>query len=81
MGKERDELIRRLGGTPSSDLNLTDAEILQRARDTYWERGEIPPEIAECFSDEELAELRKKLKQKLDDKNKYRKKDGGRTQT
>ncbi|OPX33471.1 hypothetical protein B1H10_05845 [candidate division KSB1 bacterium 4484_188] len=45
MGKERDRLIRSLGGIPINDLNLTDAEILQFARDTYWERGEIPPDI------------------------------------
>ena len=70
MGKDRDELIRRLGGTPTSDLNLTDAEILQRARDTYWDRGKVPPEIAEYFTKEELGAIRKKLKQKLDEKNK-----------
>ena len=45
MGKERDRLIRSLGGIPINDLNLTDAEILQFARDTYWERGVIPPDI------------------------------------
>jgi hypothetical protein len=63
MGKERDEFIRRLGGTTSSDLNLTDAEILQRARDTYWERGEIPPEIADCFTEEELVDIQRRLKE------------------
>ena len=45
MGKERDRLIRSIGGTPLSDLNLTDAEIMQLARNTYWERGEVPPDI------------------------------------
>jgi hypothetical protein len=67
MGKDRDELIRRMGGIPSSDLNLTIAEILQRARDTYWERGEIPPEIAECFTEEELIVMRKSLKKKIEE--------------
>jgi len=45
MGKERDELIRRLGGTPVSDLNLTDEEIEQLERETYTKRGKVPPDI------------------------------------
>ena len=34
MGKERDELIRRLGGTPISDLEFTDEEIIRLASST-----------------------------------------------
>ncbi|MEJ2637011.1 MAG: hypothetical protein P8184_17200 [Calditrichia bacterium] len=49
MGKERDELIRRLGGTPVSDLNLTDQEIIELAWDTYYKRGEQPPAIREIL--------------------------------
>lgn len=49
MGKERDELIRRLGGTPVSDLNLTDQEIIELAWDTYYKRGELPPAIREIL--------------------------------
>jgi len=45
MGKERDELIRRLGGKPISELNLTDEDIERMARDSYTKRGEIPPDI------------------------------------
>ncbi|MDO9576353.1 MAG: hypothetical protein Q7J16_00535 [Candidatus Cloacimonadales bacterium] len=59
-----------MGGTPISDLNLSDEEIIKRAWDTYWERGEIPPWIAEHFSEEELVEMRKKLKKNLEEKEK-----------
>lgn len=45
MGKERDELIRKLGGIPLSDKNLTDEEIMELALKTYRKRGEIPSEI------------------------------------
>lgn len=45
MGKERDELIRRLGGIPINALNLTEEEIERLARETYTKRGEIPPDI------------------------------------
>ena len=45
MGKMRDREIRELGGIPLSDLNLSDKKILQLARDTYWKRGEVPPNI------------------------------------
>ncbi len=45
MGKERDDLIRRLGGKPTSELNLTDEEIERLARETYTKRGEITPDI------------------------------------
>jgi hypothetical protein len=51
MGKERDELIRRLGGKPISDLNLTDQEIIELAWDTYFKRGELPPVIREILDD------------------------------
>ena len=54
MGKERDKEIKKHGGTPLNDLNLTDREILQLARDTYWDRGEIPPDIAEILNKEKL---------------------------
>ena len=70
MGKDRDEFIRRMGGTPISDLNLTDDEIIKRAWDTYWERGEIPPWIEECFTEEELVKMRKDLKKRLEEKSK-----------
>ena len=49
MGKERDELIRRLGGTPVSDMNLSDREIIELAWDTYYKRGELPPAIREIL--------------------------------
>ena len=69
MGKERDEFIRRLGGTPISDRNLTDEEIIREAWNTYWEKGEIPPWIEECFTEEELVEMRKRLTNHLAEKN------------
>lgn len=51
MGKERDELIRRLGGTPISKLNLTDEEIERLARETYTKRGEIPPDVRQLIEE------------------------------
>ena len=51
MGKERDELIRRLGGTPVSDLNLTDEEIEQLERETYTKRGKVPPDICQLIEE------------------------------
>ncbi|GEM_PF-2567561 len=51
MGKERDELIRRLGGTPVSDMNLTDEEIIELAWETYYQRGELPPTIARLIEE------------------------------
>lgn len=51
MGKERDELIRRLDGTPISDLNLTDEEIERLARETYTKRGEIPPDVRKLIEE------------------------------
>jgi hypothetical protein len=53
MGKERDELIRRLGGTPVSDLNLTDQEIIELAWETYFKRGELPPTIRRILEEME----------------------------
>ncbi len=52
MGKERDREIRKHGGKPLTDLNLSDREILQLARDTYWDRKEIPPDIADILNKE-----------------------------
>ncbi len=49
MGKERDKLIRQLGGTPVSDLNLSQDEIIQFAWDTYLKRGELPPTLREII--------------------------------
>jgi len=51
MGKERDELIRRLGGKPISELDLTDEEIERLARETYSKRGEIPPDIRQLIEE------------------------------
>jgi hypothetical protein len=45
MGKERDKLIRRLGGVPLSDRNLSDDELLEEYFRGYREKGELPPEI------------------------------------
>ncbi len=68
MGKERDKLIRSLGGKPVSELNLSDEEIMKLAWNTYWEKGEIPPLIAKYFDEDELAEMRKRLKKKIEKK-------------
>ena len=46
MGKERDKLIRRLGGVPVSDRNLTDEELQMRYIRSYTSKGKLPPEIA-----------------------------------
>ncbi len=54
MGKERDKEIRELGGIPLNDLNLSDKKILQLARDTYWKRGEVPPDIQRIIDEMEL---------------------------
>jgi len=54
MGKERDKEIKKHGGTALNDLNLTDREILQLARNTYWDRGETPPDISEILNKETL---------------------------
>ncbi len=51
MGKERDELIRRLGGKPISELNLTDEDIERLARESYKKRGEIPPDIRQLIEE------------------------------
>ena len=45
MGKERDKLIRRLGGVPVSDRNLTDEELQDRYVRYYARKGQLPPEI------------------------------------
>jgi hypothetical protein len=45
MGKERDALIRRLGGTPVDEFKLSEEKILELAWDTYIKKGEIPPYI------------------------------------
>lgn len=56
MGKERDELIRRLGGTPLDEYEMSDEEILERARETYRKRGDVPPDIRSM-----LEEMKKDL--------------------
>ena len=43
MGKERDELIRRIGGVPVSDRCLTDAELQARYIRYYADKGQRPP--------------------------------------
>lgn len=45
MGKERDEFIRRLGGTPLDEYEMSEEEILKLARETYRRRGDIPTDI------------------------------------
>ena len=45
MGKERDELIRRMGGVPVSDQNVTDEELQARYVRYYASKGQLPPEI------------------------------------
>ena len=42
MGKERDKLIRRLGGVPVSDRSLTDAELQDRYIRHYANKGQLP---------------------------------------
>jgi len=50
MGKERDKEIKKHGGKPLNELNLSEREILQLARDTYWSRGETPPDIVDILN-------------------------------
>jgi hypothetical protein len=46
MGKERDRLIRRLGGRPLADENSSDERLVQAYFDYYRRAGRLPPEIA-----------------------------------
>lgn len=46
MGKERDRLIRRLGGRPISDENPSDADLIEAHYGYYRKAGRLPPEIA-----------------------------------
>ena len=46
MGKERDHLIRRLGGRPLADLDLSDAALMHAFYDSYRRARRLPPEIA-----------------------------------
>lgn len=45
MGEERDKLIRRLGGTPLSEEEISDAELLVRRMEGCGREGRLPPEI------------------------------------
>ncbi len=45
MGKERDKLIRRQGGVPVSDQNVTDEELQARYVRYYAHKGRLPPKI------------------------------------
>ena len=45
MGEERDKLIRRLGGTPVADQDISDEELAARRMEYYAGRGRLPPEI------------------------------------
>ncbi len=45
MGKVRDKLIRRLGGTPVSDENPSDAELMARRLAWFAQKGQLPPEV------------------------------------
>jgi hypothetical protein len=47
MGEERDRLIRRLGGIPVSDEELSDAELMARRMESYSREGRLPPEVKE----------------------------------
>ncbi|MBD3226417.1 MAG: hypothetical protein GF313_16935 [Caldithrix sp.] len=51
MGKSRDDLIRRLGGKPVSELDLTETELMEMAWDTYVQRGELPPALRNIIED------------------------------
>ena len=68
MGKERDRLIRSLGGTPLDESKYTDSEIIRIAWRTYFERGELPPELRKIAEEfglvDELLERVKKQYQK-----------------
>lgn len=46
MGKERDKLIRRLGGVPVSEEHPSDSELIRRYMENYAREGRLPPEIA-----------------------------------
>lgn len=46
MGKERDRLIRRLGGRPLADENPSDDRLVETYFDFYRRAGRLPPEIA-----------------------------------
>ena len=45
MGMERDESVRRLGGVPVSDRNLSDTELRARRIQFYARQGRLPLEI------------------------------------
>ena len=45
MGKERDSLIRRLGGVPVSAEGISDEELCRRRFARYARQGRLPPEI------------------------------------
>lgn len=46
MGKERDRLIRRYGGVPSSEERSSDAELMRCNVESYAREGRLPPDIA-----------------------------------
>ena len=45
MGKERDKLIRSLGGVSLSDQNPSDEEIVRLRMERYAREGRLPPEM------------------------------------
>ncbi|MCP5370926.1 MAG: hypothetical protein H6907_04265 [Hyphomicrobiales bacterium] len=55
MGKERDALIRRLGGVPLADRDLSDDELVREAMATYRRQGRLPPEVAALRATETRA--------------------------
>ena len=52
MGKSRDREIEEHGGK-KPDENLGDEEILQQARQTYFDRKELPPDLQRILDDED----------------------------
>ncbi len=58
MGEERDELIRRLGGVPVSDRDLSDADLMRMRIEYYARRGRLPPEIERIRDRRGASEVR-----------------------
>lgn len=44
MGEERDKLIRRLGGVPVSEEQLSDSELIRLYIESYAREGRLPPQ-------------------------------------
>lgn len=60
MGKERDDLIRRLGEKPLADRDdISDEKLMKERMAQYARKGRLPPEI-EALRRKEAEEKSKK---------------------